>query len=161
MFTRTSLVMVFSHWVVFSSLQPNGLQHTSPVLHHLLDFPQTQVHWVGDAIQPSPPLSSPSPPAFSVSQHQDLFLWVSSSHQVAKVRSFSFSVSPSNEHAGLISFRVDWFDILAVQGTLKVCSSAVLKHQIFSSQPSSYVPILTSLHDSAEKNPSANAGDMG
>ena len=59
-----------------------------PVHHQLLEFPQTHVHWVGDAIQPSHPLSSPSPPAFSLSQHQDLFKWVSLSHQVAKVLEF-------------------------------------------------------------------------
>ena len=59
-----------------------------PVHHQLLELAQTHVHWVGDAIQPSPPLSSPSPPAFNLSQHQDLFQWVSSSHQVAKVLEF-------------------------------------------------------------------------
>ena len=56
-----------------------------PVLHHLPEFAQTRVHRVGDAIQPSHPLSPPSPPAFNLSQHQDLFQWVSSSHQMAKV----------------------------------------------------------------------------
>ena len=56
-----------------------------PVHHQLLEFTQTHVHWVGDAIQPSHPLSSPSPPAFSLSQHQDIFKWVNSSHKVAKV----------------------------------------------------------------------------
>ena len=55
------------------------------VLHYLLEFAEKHVHWVGDAIQPSHPLSSPSPPAFNLSQHQGLFQWVSSSHQVAKV----------------------------------------------------------------------------
>ena len=90
-----------------------------PVHHQLPEFTQTHVHWIGDAIQPSHPRSSPSPLAFNLSQHQGLFQWVSSSHQVAKVWSFSFNISPSNEHPGLISFRVDWFDILAVQGTLK------------------------------------------
>ena len=59
-----------------------------PVYHQLPEFTQTHVHWVGDAIQPSHPLSSPSPPAFNLSQHQDLFQWVSSSHQVAKVLEF-------------------------------------------------------------------------
>ena len=65
---------------------------------------------------------SPSPPALNLSQHQGLFQWVSSSHQVAKgcgQRSFSFSISPYNEHPGLISFRMDWLDLLVVQGTLK------------------------------------------
>ena len=59
-----------------------------PVHHQLLEFTQTHVHWVGDAIQPSHPLSSPSPPAFNLSKHQGLFKWVSSSHQVAKVLEF-------------------------------------------------------------------------
>ena len=59
-----------------------------PVHYQLLEFSQTQVHQVGDAIQPSHPLSSPSPPAFNLSQHQGLFQWVSSSHQVAKVLEF-------------------------------------------------------------------------
>ena len=90
-----------------------------PVHHQLLEFTQTQVHWVGDAIQPSHPLSSPSPPALNLSQHQDLFKWVHCSHQVAKYWSFSFNISPSNEHPGLISFRMDWLDHLAVQGALK------------------------------------------
>ena len=91
-----------------------------PVHHQLLEFTQTHVHWVSDAIQPFHPLLSPSPPAFNLSQHQGLFKWVSSSHQVAKVfRSFSFNISPSNEHPGLISFRMDCLDLLAVQGTLK------------------------------------------
>ena len=56
-----------------------------PVHNQLLEFTQAHVHWVGDAIQPSHPLSSPSPPAFNLFQHQGLFKWVSSSHQVAKV----------------------------------------------------------------------------
>ena len=90
-----------------------------PVHHQLMEFTQTHIHWVGDAIQPSHPLLSPSLPAFNLSQHQGLFQWGSSLHQVAKVLSFSFSISPSNEHSGLISFKMDWLDLLAVQGTLK------------------------------------------
>ena len=90
-----------------------------PVHHQLLGFTQTHVHPVSDAIQPSHPLLSPSPPAFSLSQYQGLFKWVSSSRQVAKYWSFSFSISPSNEYSGLKSFRIDWLDLLAVQGTLK------------------------------------------
>ena len=79
----------FSHSVVSDSLQPHGLQHTRPPCpSQLLEFTQTHVHWDGDAIQPSHPLSSPSPPAFNLSQHQGLFQWVSSSHQVAKVLEF-------------------------------------------------------------------------
>ena len=60
----------------------------SPVLHYLLEFAQTRVHWVGDAIQPSHPLLSPSPPAFNISQHWGLFQRVNSSHEVAKVLEF-------------------------------------------------------------------------
>ena len=90
-----------------------------PVHHQLPDLTQTHVHWISDAIQPFPPLSSPSPPAFNLSQHEGLFHWVSSSHQVAKVLELIFSISPSNEYSGLISFRMDWLDLLAVQGTLK------------------------------------------
>ena len=75
--------------------------------------------FVGDSIQPSHPLLSPSPPASNPSQHQGLFQWVNSSHEVAKVLDFSFSIIPSKEHPGLISFRMDWLDLLAVQGTLK------------------------------------------
>ena len=90
-----------------------------PVHHQLPELAQTHVRWVGDAIQPSHPLSSPSPPAFSLSQHQGLFQWVSSLHEVAKYWSFSISISPSNEYSELISSRIDWLDLLAVQGTLK------------------------------------------
>ena len=90
-----------------------------PVHHQLPEFTQTHVHWVSDAIQPSHPLLSPSPPALNLSQHQGLFQWVSSSHQVAKYWSFSFSISLSNEYSGLIYFRMDWLDLFAVQGTLE------------------------------------------
>ena len=89
-----------------------------PVHHQLLEFTQTHVHQVGDAIQPTHSLSSPSP-ALNLSQHQGLSKWVSSSHQVAKYWSFSFNISPSKKHPGLISFRMDWLDLLTVQGTLK------------------------------------------
>ena len=90
-----------------------------PVHHQLLELAQTHVHQVGDAISPSRPLSPPSPPAFNLSQHQGLFQWVNSLHQMAKYWSFSFSISPSSEYSGLISFMIDWLDLLAVQGTLK------------------------------------------
>ena len=90
-----------------------------PVHHHLPEFTQTHVHRVSDAIQPCHPLSSPSPLAPNPSHHQSLFQWVKSSHEVAKYWSFSFSIIPSNEQPGLISIRMDWLDLLAVQGTLK------------------------------------------
>ena len=94
-----------------------------PVHYQLPELAQTQVHWAGDAIQPSHPLSSPSPPTFNLSQHQVLFQWV------LYIRwpnhwSFSFSISPSNEYSGLVSFRMDWLDLLAVQGIL----NSLLQH---------------------------------
>ena len=79
-----------------------------PVPHQLPKFIQTHAHWVGDAVQPSHPLSSPSPPALNLSQHHGLFKWVSSSHRVAKVLEFQLQISPSNEYSGLISFSMDW-----------------------------------------------------
>ena len=90
-----------------------------PVHHQHPEFTLTHVHWVSDAFQPSHPLSSPSPPAVSLSQHQGLFKRVSSSHQVAKVLEFQLQHQSSKEYSGLISFRMDWFDLLAVQVTLK------------------------------------------
>ena len=90
-----------------------------PVHHHLLPkTAQTHTHWVSDAIQLSHPLSSSSP-AFSLSRHQGLFQWVSPSHQVVKVLDFSFSISPFSKYTRLISFRIDWFDLHAVQGNPK------------------------------------------
>ena len=89
-----------------------------PVHHQLPEFRLTSIQ-VSDAIQPSHPLSSPSPPAPNPSQHQSLFQWVNSSHEVAKVLDFSFSIIPSKEIPGLVSFRMDWLDLLAVQGTPK------------------------------------------
>ena len=82
-----------------------------PVHHQLPEPTQTHAHRVGDAIQPSHPLSPSSPPAFSLFQNPGLYQWVCSSHQVAKSWSFSFSISPSNEYSGLISFRMDWLDL--------------------------------------------------
>ena len=99
------------------------MNHSMPGLpdhHHLPEFTQTHVHRVRDAIQPSHPRSSPSPPALNPSKHQSLFQWANSSHEVDKYLTFSFSIIPSKEHPGLISFRMDWLDLLAVQGTLKI-----------------------------------------
>ena len=89
------------------------------VHHHLPELAQTHVHQVSDAIQPFNPLSSPSPPAFNFSS-----IRVFSNESVLLIRwpkfwSFNFSISPSNEYSGLISFRMDWLDLLAIQGTLK------------------------------------------
>ena len=90
-----------------------------PVHLEFWEFTRTHVRRVGDAIQPSHPLSSPSPPAFHISQHQ-----VFSYDSVLNIRwpkygSFSFSISPSNEYSGMISFRMNWLDLLVVQRTHK------------------------------------------
>ena len=90
-----------------------------PVHYQLPEFTQTHVHQVGDAIQPSHPLSSPLrlppiPPSIRVFSNESTLCM-----RWPKYWSFSFSISPSNEHPGLISFRMDWLDFLAVQGTLK------------------------------------------
>ena len=90
-----------------------------PVLHQLPEFTQTHVHRVGDAIQTSHPLSSPSPPAPNPSQHQGLFQWVNSSHDVATVLEFQLQHQSFQSVPGLISFMMDWLDLLAVQGALK------------------------------------------
>ena len=89
------------------------------VFHHLQEFAQTHVHRVGDAIQPSHPLLSPFPPALNPSQHQGFSKEPALHIRWPKYWSFSFSISPSNEYSGLISFRIDWSDLLAVQGTFK------------------------------------------
>ena len=90
-----------------------------PVHHQLPELTQTHVHQVDEAIQPSHPLSSPFPPAFNLSQHQGLSNKSALRIRCPKYWSFSFSICPSNEQSGLISFRMDWLDVPAVQGTLK------------------------------------------
>ena len=109
-----------------------------PVYNQIPELAQTHVHRVSDVIRPSLPLSSPSSPAFNLSQHQGL-----SNESVLCIRwqkywSFSFSISPPNEYSELISFRMDWLDCLAVQGTLKSLvqhhsskASSVLWHSAF------------------------------
>ena len=97
------------------------MNHSTPGLpdHQLPELAQTHVHQVGDAIQSSHLLLTLSPPAFNLSQHQGLFQWVNSSHRWRKIWSFSFSICSSNESSGLISFMMDWLDLLTVQGTIK------------------------------------------
>ena len=90
-----------------------------PVHHKFPEFTETYIHRVSDAIQPSHPLSSPSPPALSLSQHQGLSSESALHIRWPKYWSFSFNIGPSNEHPGLISLRMNWLDLLAVQGTLK------------------------------------------
>ena len=115
----------FSRSVVSDSYDPmNRSMPGLPVHHQLPESTQTHVHRVSDAIQPSHPLSSPSPPTPNLPQHQGLsqceeLVFPSSSHQWPKYWSFSFSIILSNEHPGLISFRMDWLDLREVQGTLK------------------------------------------
>ena len=108
-----------------------------PVHHEILEFTQTHVHRVSDAIQPSHPLLSLSPPTFSL-PHIRVF----SNELVLPIRwpkywSFSFNISPSNEYSGLIPFRMDWLDVLAVQGTLNSLlqhhssKASILQHSAF------------------------------
>ena len=108
-----------------------------PVHHWLLESTQIHVYLIGDAVQPSHPLSFPSPPALNLSQHQ-----VFSNESVLHVRwpnywSFSFSIIPTNVYSGLISFRMDWLDLLAIQGTLKSLlqhhssKASILQHSAF------------------------------
>ena len=118
-----------------------------PVHHQLPELAQTHVHQVGYAIQPSHPLSSPSPPAFNPSQHQGLLQGVSSSHQVAKVLEFQLQHQPFQWIFSTDSFRIDWFDLLAVQGTLKSLlqhhssKASILRHSAF------FRVQLTTIHD--------------
>ena len=116
----------FSRSVMSDSLRPHELQKERPgvlpglpIHHQLPEFTQTHVHWVGDAIQPSHPLSSlfllpPIPPSIGVFSNESTLRirW-------PKYWSFSFSITPSKEHSALISFRMDWLDLFAVQGTFK------------------------------------------
>ena len=90
-----------------------------PVHHRFPEFAQIHVYQVSVAIQPSHPPLSPSPPAFSLSQHQGISNELAFRIRWPKDWSFSFSISPSNEYSGLISFRIDWLNLLALQGILK------------------------------------------
>ena len=102
-----------------------------PVFHYVPEIAQIHVHlnrWCHPTILS---LSSPSPPTFNLFQHQDLFQWVSSSHQVAKVLKVQLQHQPLNEYSGLISLKIDWFDLHAVQGTFKSLQHHSLKASIF------------------------------
>ena len=119
------------------SLRPHELQHSTPGLpvhHQLPESTQTHVHWVGDAIQnfsssvipfSSCPQSFPASGSFESALH------------IRWPKYWSFSISPSNEYSGLISFRIDWFDLLAVQGISRVFSRTIIrKHKFFGAQHS-------------------------
>ena len=131
---------------MFNCLQPmDSSMPVFPVHQQLLELAQSHVHQVGDAIQPFHPLSSP-PSAFDLAQHQGL-----SSESVLHIRwskYWSFSISPSSEHSGLISFRISWFDLLVVQGTLKnllqhYSSNVSLQHSAFFMVQPSHLYITT------------------
>ena len=129
-------LLLFSCSVMSNSLWPRELQHTrlfcpppSPGAC-LNSRPSSQ--W---CIQPSHSLLSPSPPAFNVSQHQGLFQWVSSSHQVAKMLELQLHISPSNEYSALIFFRIDGLISLQSKGLSRVFSNTIVqKHQFFGAQ---------------------------
>ena len=107
-----------------------------PVHHQLPELTQTHVHWVGDAIQPSQPLSSPSPPAFNISQHQGLFKWVSSSHQVAKALvSASVSVLPMNIQDWFPLGWTGWISLLSKGLSRAFFNTTVQNHQFFGKDP--------------------------
>ena len=145
---KCDTLVQFSGSVLSDSLRPHGLQHSRPPCRS----PTPRVYsnscpLVGDAIQPSHPPSSPFPPAFNLSQ-----IRVFSNKSVLHIRwpkcwCFSSNISPSNEYSGLISFRMDWWDLLAVQGTLKSLlqhhssKASILQHSVF------FVVQLTSIHD--------------
>ena len=125
----------FSHSVVSDSFQPHGQQHArlpcpSPTRGAYSNSCPSCQWWhstISSSVVPFSHLQS--------FQHQGLFQWVSSLHQVTKYWSFSFSISPSDEHPGLISLRMAWLDLLAVQRTLKsLLQTTVQKHQFFGTQ---------------------------
>ena len=130
-----SSVQSFSHLRLCDPM--NHSMPSLPVHHQLLQFTQTHVHWLGDALQPSYPLSPPSlPPSIFPS------IRVFSNESARCIRgpnywSFSFNISPSNEYSGLTSFRMDWLDLLAVQGTLKSLlqhhssKASIVRHSAF------------------------------
>ena len=119
-----------------------------PVLHYLPECAQTHVHWVGDVIQPSHLLSPPSPPALDPSQHQGLFPWVGSSHQVVKILELPFQHQSFQWIFRTDFLWIDWFDLFAIKGTLK----GLLQHYSFKASilwhsAIFYGPTLTSVHN--------------
>ena len=123
----------WSHSVMSDSLRPHELQHTRLPC----PSPTPRVHRVGDAIQPSHSLSSPSPPAFNLSQHWGLFKWVNSSHQVAKVMKFQLQ-HQSFQWIFRTDFLYDWlvWSLCRPKGLSRVFSRTIWKHQFFRAQPS-------------------------
>ena len=122
---------------------PMNCSTSFPILHYLPEFAQTRDHWVSDTIQPSHPLSSPFPPTFNLSQHQGLFQWVSSLHQVVKVLEFQLQYQSFQWIFRTDSFRMHWLDLLAVQGTLKSLQHYSSKASVL--QPSTFFVVRLSL----------------
>ena len=128
---RTILLLLFSWCYVWLCDPMDCGRPGFPILHHILAFVQAHVHWVGDAIQPSHPVipfsclqTFPESGSFLIT-----LLFTSGSQSI----SFSFSISPSSEYSGLASFRIDWFDLLAVKGLSRILSNTTIwKHQFFS-----------------------------
>ena len=146
-----SICFVVSNYSTVDKLCPHGPQQPGfPVLHYLPEFTQTHVHLVGDAMQPSHPLPTPfSSYAQPFSSH-----WVFSSESALQARwpknwSVTFGVSPFSEYSVLISFRLDWFDLIAVQGTLKSLlqrhssKAPILRHSVFFMVQLSYLYMTT------------------
>ena len=122
----------FSHSVMSDSLWPHETQHTRPPCPSPTpESTQTHVHCVSNAIQSSHSLSSPSPSTFHLSQHQGLFRWVSSPHQVAKVLEFQLQHQSFQWTPRTVSFRMDSLDLLAVQGTLNSWKVSILQYSAF------------------------------
>ena len=141
------LLLLFSQSVVSDSSNPVKCSTPGfPVLHYLPEFAQTHVHWIRDTIQPSHLLLPPSLPAFNLSQHQGFLQESAFPIRWPVSCSFSFSISPSNEYSEFIPFKIDWFDPLAVQGTLKSLlqynssKASVLQHSVL------YGPTLTFIY---------------
>ena len=128
----------FSRSIVSHSCDPMDCSTPGlPVHHQLLEFTQTHVHWIGDPIQPSHPLSSPSPLAFNLYRHQGLFQWVSSSNQVAKVLEFQFQ---HQSFQWLFWFPLEWRGWISLQSkelSRVFSNTTVQKHQFFGAQLSS------------------------
>ena len=138
----------FSHSVVSVSLRPHGPQHARPpCLSPMPESTQTHVHQVSDAIQPSHPLSAPSLHAFSLFQHQGLFQWVSSSHQVAKVLEFQLQHQSFQWIFRTDSLRMEWLDLLAVRDSQESSPTPQFKSINSSALSFLYSPTLTSIRD--------------
>ena len=118
-----------------------------PVHHQLLEFTQTHVQWIGDAIQPSHPLSSPSPPALNLSQHQGFFQWVSLRMRWPKYWSFSINISPSNEYLGLITLGMTSWSLCSPRDSQESSPTPQFKSINFSVLSLFYSPSLTFIHD--------------